>query len=148
MKNELHKLLEELEIEDRVILLSIKPEYSKLIFKGEKTIELRRRFPDLEGGYVLVYESSPTKEITGLFKVKKTYMKDIKDLEEFSEKARVTKTFINEYFKGKEKGVAIEIEKVFEFEEKISLEKLRVEGHFHPPQNFRYLEVEKFACLA
>lgn len=136
-------LLHALDKEEKVILLSIKPEYSKLIFSGEKTIELRRAFPKLCSRYVLIYESCPTKKITGLLKIKKVHIKSIKKLLELSTKAKVTKTFINEYFKGKEIGAAVEIERVFELKEKIPLERLG----FPPPQNFRYLRKEEIACL-
>jgi predicted transcriptional regulator len=147
MSAELSEFLKQLEIEDKVLLLSIKPEYSKLIFRGEKTIELRKRFPRFPCKYVLVYESSPNKEITGLFKIKKYHIKNVRDLMELSEKARVTKTFINEYFKGREKGVAIEIEKVFELERKIPLHYLRKEINFTPPQDFKYLRKEEITQL-
>ncbi len=147
MRLDLPNFLQELDIEDKVILLSIKPEYSKLIFRGEKTIELRKKFPRFSGRYILVYETHPTKKITGLLKIKKYHVKSVKELMRFSEKAKVTKTFINEYFKGHDKGIAIEIEKVFELEEKISLERLRNEINFSPPQNFRYIEKEEIAGL-
>jgi len=143
MKGSIDFILRELKKDDKIILLSIKPEYSKLILRGEKTIELRKAFPKFCTGYVLIYESRPTKKITCFLKIKKTHIRSIKELIKFSKKAKVTRTFINEYFRGKDRGIAIEIERVFELEEKIPLERLKIT----PPQNFRYIRTGEIACL-
>lgn len=143
----LSEFLEKLDVNEKVILLSIKPRYSRMIFSGEKTVELRKRFPRLPSKFVLVYETSPTKRIIGYFEVKKSHLKTIKSLEKYYRQAMVDKTFINEYFKGKDKGVAIEIKKVFEFEKKISLTQLKNELKIYPPQDFMYLGKEEIAAL-
>ncbi|HEY9294972.1 MAG TPA: hypothetical protein VIQ31_01115, partial [Phormidium sp.] len=54
-----------------ILLLSIKPEYAKKIFKDQtKKVELRRvRTRLTEGDIVLVYVSSPEKVFVGSFEV-------------------------------------------------------------------------------
>ena len=49
------------------ILLSIKPEYAKLIYEGKKTIEYRKDFPKfvLWGSKIFLYETAPIKRVTG-----------------------------------------------------------------------------------
>lgn len=49
------------------ILLSIKPEYAKLIYEGKKTIEYRKDFPKyvLWGSKIFLYETAPVKRVTG-----------------------------------------------------------------------------------
>lgn len=138
MVNRFIKILRDMSINEFLIMLSIKPEYSKKIFSMEKTIELRKRLPKYLSKYVLVYESSPTKKIVGVFEIKRVIIKSINGLRQYSKKAKVTRTFISSYYKGKNKGIAFEIRKVFEFEQKIPLEILR-SNNLNPPQDFRYV---------
>jgi predicted transcriptional regulator len=53
----------------RPILLSVHPEYARLIFRGTKRAELRRTRPQEGLGLVLVYETAPVSKITGWFTV-------------------------------------------------------------------------------
>ena len=146
MVNEFMKLLRKMPINDFIIMLSIKPEYSNKIFSMEKTIELRKRLPKFVSKYVLVYESSPTKKIVGVFEIKRTIIKSINELKKYSKRAKVSKTFISNYYKGKNKGIAFEIRKVFEFEQKITLEILR-SVNLNPPQDFRYINKEQMTSI-
>lgn len=50
----------------RYILLSIKPQYAKLIYGGSKRYEFRRRLPKQMDLPILIYESSPVQRITGI----------------------------------------------------------------------------------
>ena len=49
------------------ILLSIKPEYAKLIYEGKKTIEWRKDFPKFVNwrSKIFLYETAPVKRVTG-----------------------------------------------------------------------------------
>ena len=50
------------------IILSIHPKWAKLIYEGKKTIEWRKGFPkNNEIDKVFLYETAPTKRITGFF---------------------------------------------------------------------------------
>lgn len=140
-------ILRELENEDKIVLLSIKPEYSKLIFHGEKTVELRKTFPTRYRKYAFVYESHPVKKIAGILKIREIRIKDVKELMRLTGKAKVTNTFIREYFSNRRAGIAIEIGERFEFEKKIPLRNLREEMNFVPPQNFRYLKKDEIFLL-
>lgn len=54
------------------ILLSIKPEWAKKIYSGEKTIEFRKNFPlkyNLCDDYIFLYETKPVCKVTGIIKV-------------------------------------------------------------------------------
>lgn len=51
-------------------LMSIKPRYAAMILNGTKTVELRRKVPRLAiGSTVLVYASSPVRQIVGTFAI-------------------------------------------------------------------------------
>ena len=51
---------------ERLLFLSLKPRFAEAIVSGEKTIELRRRPPQIDTPTeALIYASSPTKELIG-----------------------------------------------------------------------------------
>ena len=76
------------------LLLSIKPFFSRLILREKKKIELRKRMPKKEVMYAFIYETAPTQEVTGFFKIRKIHQKSVNDLLEFCHKAHVTPEFI------------------------------------------------------
>ena len=147
MKGSTDLILQELGNENKVILLSIKPRYSELIFRGEKTIELRKVFPAHYVGYVLVYESRPAKKITGILKIEEIHVKNVRELMKLADEAKVTRTFIRKYFSKKSTGFVIEIGEKFEFTKKIPLRELKEKIDFVPPQNFRYIEKDEISWL-
>jgi len=124
---------------EKFLLLAIKPRFSRLIFEEKKTIELRKRMPKITVKHAIIYETSPSKKITGIFKIKKMYKKSTKKLLKLSRKAQVSRKFMKKYYEGHENGTAIEVEEVFELDNHISIEKLR-EHNITIPQDYRYLE--------
>ncbi len=56
---------------EKVLVVSIKPEYANKIFSGEKTIELRKCVPNVQSGdTILIYVTAPVKAFKGIGKVK------------------------------------------------------------------------------
>ena len=54
------------------IVLSIKPEWAKKIYSGEKTIEFRHDIPrdfDMNTDYIFLYETTPVRAVTGVMKI-------------------------------------------------------------------------------
>jgi len=137
---ELPSLFEVEEIE-QILLFSIKPEFSELILSGKKTVELRKQVPKKKSRYAIIYESSPSKGITGLFVIKNIHVKPIKEISGLLSKACVSSQFLGEYYEGYNKGVVIVIEEAFRFERKLSLYELRDLMDFAPPQDFCYFDV-------
>ncbi len=118
------------------ILLSIKPDFAKKIFKEEKKFEYRKSIP--KGiKEVVVYASSPIKKIIGSFTVKKvlenTPQKIWKNTQQF---AGISKAFFDKYYRGKEIALAIEIDKIKKFSIKKELSEYQITT---PPQSFCYL---------
>jgi predicted transcriptional regulator len=55
---------------NKALLLSVRAEFAQKIFAGEKTIELRRRRPQVEfGDYIVIYVPSPKRCIMGVASV-------------------------------------------------------------------------------
>lgn len=63
------------------LIVSIKPEYADKIIKGEKTVEIRRRFSDKwEGANILIYSSNPVQGIIGEAKISKIVKRNPNDI--------------------------------------------------------------------
>ncbi|MCP5061832.1 MAG: ASCH domain-containing protein [Ignavibacteriae bacterium] len=133
------------------ILLSIKPIYAHKIFNGEKTIELRRKRPKnlRKGDLVVVYVSSPQKNIFGIFTVKKIIEDSPNKLwQKIIKKACVTKNEFDEYFGSLGTGYGIVIDNYCSFPKPISLEEIKsLDASFNIPQSYRYLKESDFNLM-
>ena len=133
------------------ILLSIKPIYAHKIFNGEKTIELRRKRPKnlKKGDLVLVYVSSPQKNIYGIFTVKKIIEDPPNKLwRKVIRKACITKNEFDEYFGSLETGYGIVIDNYCGFPKPISLKEIKnLDASFNIPQSYRYLKESDYKLI-
>lgn len=128
-------------MEAKNIIISIKPEFALRIIEGEKTIELRRRFPinEVKGGIAIIYASSPIQKIIGyvvISEVEKLPISLIWDA--YSKQACVTKRFFNKYFKGLEEGFAIKLSKPVKLTRPFDIKQLEAIYKFAAPQSYRY----------
>jgi predicted transcriptional regulator len=124
------------------LLLSIRPKYADMIFAGTKTVELRRVRPTIQAGdLVLVYVSSPTKEMQGAFRVGKTVSGTPSAIwKKFGNQTGVTREEFDTYFTGKDQAHALLIEDAWTLPKPVRLACLRKEKQgFRPPQSFHYI---------
>lgn len=133
----------------KILLLSIKPKYSKAIFSGEKIVELRKQRMKIQPGDIaLVYESSPTMSIVGCFTIGGIIFDSIDSLWEKTKRmAVIDHTEFYKYYTTKEFGYGIEILHAIKFRECIRLQQLRQKLKIQPPQSFRYLDSKLVARL-
>ncbi len=133
------------------ILLSIKPVYAHKIFTGKKTVELRKKLPkDMQkGDLVIVYISSPQKNIYGAFTVKKIIVLPINKLwNKVYKKAGINKNDFFEYFYLQEYGYGIVIDNYWRFPEPIKLQELKYhDDTFNIPQSYRYLKDSDYELI-
>jgi predicted transcriptional regulator len=124
----------------REIVLSIRPPYVNLILGGQKTVELRRRFPSVEPGTVIyIYSSSPIRELVGFTRVDKIQRLRLNTLwSAVRKKAQIDNATFNSYFSGCSEGVAVFLRDTTEFDKRISLAELRKRYDFVPPQSYSY----------
>ena len=121
------------------VLLSIKPEYAEKIFSGQKKFEFRKtEFKNRLVHTVVVYATMPIGRIIGEFKIKDIH----KDLpKEIWRKTRkhsgIDEMFFNEYFRGKDFAIAIEVDAPRLYDRPIN-PKVEYEN-FTAPQSFMYL---------
>lgn len=128
--------------DEKYILLSIQPYFANKIFEGTKTVELRRSVPKYhKNQIVILYVSNPVKAIVGGFQFSHVFEGELDILwNNVKDIAGVTyEQFIN-YYSGANNGYGIFINKVWKYENPLTLKELRNSlTNFTPPQNFRYL---------
>ena len=130
---------------DNILLLSIKPRYTELIFAGSKRTELRRIKPRVGcGDIIVVYETSPTMALVGYAIVESLYTGSPESVwGKVKQSSGIEKQEFNNYYEGAEQAYGINISKAIKFNASVPLLKLKslVTG-FHPPQSYMYLSAE------
>lgn len=130
------------DVDGKYVLLSIQPYFANKIFDGTKKVELRRSIPKFhKDRIVILYVSTPVKAIVGGFQfshvIEETPIKlwyKVKDI------AGVTYEQFHNYYSGVNNGYGIFINKIWKYNEPLTLNELRDSlSDFSPPQNFRYL---------
>ena len=120
-------------------ILSIKPQYTDLIFRGLKTFEYRRAIFKQQIHTVVVYASAPTSLIIGEFRVEDILHMDLDDLWRRTQaQGGVSEAVFYDYFAGKDQGYAIQIGKVQFSHSPRTIQ--HVYG-VRPPQSFMYVPV-------
>lgn len=125
------------------LLLSIRPEFATKIFHGTKRVELRRVRPRLKKGHgVLVYVSSPAKELQGAFEVQEVVEGSPQQLwRQVGSQSGVTRAEFDAYFEGATTAYGIRIRRVWELDRPQSLTSLRRRlPKFAPPQSYQYID--------
>ena len=122
------------------VLLSIKPEYAKKIFRGEKKYEYRRSVFKKEGiDTIIVYVTKPVGKVIGEFEINNIMEGNPKEIwEETKHYAGIKKKDYLEYFKEREKGFAIGIKNVEVYDTPLNLIDLTPPVKA-APQSFMYL---------
>lgn len=121
----------------------IKPIYTERIMSGEKKYELRKRLPNNEIDYILIYSTTPVGKVVGYAQVKAVYKKSVHDIWDMvSPLAGISEEDYMDYFNGKENACAIELENVWKFKKPFSVKEIN--ENFTVPQSFCYVKEEDF----
>ncbi|WP_223627105.1 ASCH domain-containing protein [Microbacterium sp. EST19A] len=134
----------------RALFLSIKPRYARAILEGRKTIEVRRKFPDLPAGTTIVlYSSSPERAIVGTVRLKQaSKLPPDRVWELHSDAIDIPEDALGEYLQGTDASTLLEVERPRAWERPVSLASLRDLLGFGPPQSFRYLDSLQVELIA
>lgn len=125
----------------RDVVLSIRPEYSRKIIEGKKTVELRRRFPlsAPRGTQAYIYSTSPVRAMVGRAEIIDVVKLPILTIwKHFSSQALITKTDFSTYFEGLDYGFALMFANASPLPRQLDLSELRERFGFEPPQSFLY----------
>lgn len=132
------------------MLLSLSPEYATLIANGTKTVELRRRFPEVAAGTeIWIYTTLPVGAITGRVSVSSVHRGPPAELwRQFGSTTGVARVTFDQYFAGCDEGVAVAIAN-HQSVGPIPLYMLReLLPGFVVPQSYRYLNARDQSLLA
>lgn len=120
------------------VLLSIKPQFVDKIFDGSKKFEYRKTiFKRQNVTSVIIYCSSPVKQVVGEFKIKKI-LSDKKDVlwGKTEKGSGISKDFFDSYFANKQIATAIEIGEISRYKTPKKLVDYNVK---QAPQSFCYI---------
>lgn len=125
----------------RDVVLSVKPFYSEKIVHGEKTVELRRRFPVSapRGTVAYIYSTSPVRAMIGSAEIQDVVKLPVTSIwKKFGKMAHINREDFDDYFSGLTDGFAIRFSNARAFLRPIDLSELRERFEFEPPQSFLY----------
>jgi predicted transcriptional regulator len=127
---------------DRVALLSIRPEFARAIFAGQKTVEFRRsRLPN-DITTVVVYATQPIGLVLGWFTIAGISESTPEGLwRRFRLSGAIGRRAYFDYFDGAVRAFGIEIEEATPLKRPVSLDEL-LPG-LRPPQSFQYLATDE-----
>jgi predicted transcriptional regulator len=158
MKAKLNKLIPSIMMNgyylDRRILMSIKPKYTEKILKGEKTIEIRKKFnPDYVGRRVMLYSSSPCCAVSGEATISQVVSDHpINIWSKFNNRIGCTESEFFDYTSSYPKINAVGLKDVEIYENPLSLSSLcnYADSELRPPQSYMQIARESkwFEALA
>lgn len=120
------------------ILLSIKPEYAKVILEGKKKYEFRKNRPQKKVDHIIFYASSPQKQVVGEATIDDILEGTPKEIWEIAKTAAgITRKFYFSYYTGKETAVAYKLRNVILYDTPKELSDF---GISKAPQSFIYLD--------
>lgn len=127
------------------IMISVHPEYGDKILSGEKTAELRRRFPDVdEGTKVWLYITKPRAAVEAVAIVGTIDRDAPRHLwGKHKDVLGITSQEYAHYLDGTDEAVVVCLNAVRVLRKSVSLTQLReMETRFHPPQYYRQIPSE------
>jgi predicted transcriptional regulator len=135
----------------RDVLVSIRPFYASRILDGQKTVELRRRFPEfsVKGVTAFIYSSRPVSAIIGCARIKHVLKLPVSQIwKEHGAAACISKDEFDAYFFGLRYGFAIFFESVQPLKQQLKAIDLAAQFGIVPPQSYRYVTGEWVALLS
>lgn len=136
-------------VELRQALISIHPDHAAAILSGKKTVELRRRVPDLPPGSKLwIYATRPRGAVVAMATVEQVVRgTPVQIWRAHGIEANVTRSDFDVYFAGCTSAAAIVLRECSKVSD-VSLESLRgLRERFHPPQVITWLAPNESAFL-
>lgn len=135
----------------RDVFVSIRPIYASKILGGQKTVELRRKFPEIggTGAMVLIYSSSPVSAVVGVARIRHVLKLPVAEIwKEHGVAACISKNEFDAYFADLKHGFAILLEGVKSLRTQLKAVDLEQKFGIVPPQSYRYLTEGDIALLS
>lgn len=136
----------------RVLLLSVRPRFARALLDGTKTVEVRRRFPDVPAGTpVVLYSSSPERALLGTMRVRALVRIEAEDIwRTYKDEISIQWDELSAYLNGASMSSVLELESPVTWRHAVPLDSMRRTLGLEPPQSFRYLtarQLSKFEAI-
>lgn len=134
----------------REIVLSIHPRYSSMILAGEKTVELRRRFPvsGIRGSMAYIYSTSPVQALVGRVEIVDVIRLPVSTIWHiYGRDACIKQEDFESYFANTQVGSVLKLRNPAPFSQPLELAELRQRFGFEPPQSFVYAKADLIGAL-
>ncbi|MGN6570771.1 MAG: ASCH domain-containing protein [Pseudolabrys sp.] len=121
------------------VLISVRPKYARQIFEGEKTVELRKRRPNIaRGAKVWIYTTSPVAALQGYACLVRVISDKPSSIwANLGREAAISKSEFDAYFSGCDVAHALVLSGIRVLDHPLPLENIkRLVRGFHPPQFF------------
>ncbi len=124
------------------IMFSVAPQYAQAILAGVKSVELRRRAPRLQSGTrAWLYSTLPVGEVVAMLTIDRVVEAPLTELwRQYGLRTAIARPAFDAYFAGLDRGAALIIRDVQALKEPVSLQALREDGAFQPPQFYRRMK--------
>lgn len=124
------------------VILSIRPNFCKMIFSGKKVYEYRKRvFTRSDVDKVYIYATKPICRIVGYFTIDTVIEDNPTEIWDKTHKGSgITKEYFDAYFNGCDMAHAIVIGEVVKLDTPIDPKK--VIRNFTAPQNYMYVDFD------
>jgi predicted transcriptional regulator len=129
----------------RDVLVSVRPPFAEKILTGEKTVELRRRFPrnGTIGAIALIYSSSPVRAIVAVARIKDVMKLPVSQIwKDHGAAACISKREFDSYFAGLKIGFVILLDSLRPLPNQLKAAELIAQFGIVPPQSYRYVTDE------
>lgn len=125
----------------RALLLSVRPRFAWALLSGHKTVEIRRRFPNVAAGMtVVIYSSSPEKAAIGTMRVRSFARSNASAIwRDHSTRIGIDESELTDYLNGASGPSVLELDEPKPWVCPVPLEELRRGLQLEPAQSFRYL---------
>lgn len=129
-----------------IALYPIKPIYTDKILSGDKKYELRKRLPDVETKYILIYSTSPVGKVVGYAQIRAFHRRSVSGLWQLvSGLSGIDEKSYMEYFNNSDEACAIEFDCVYKFARPFSVKEIR--STMSVPQSFCYVSQQDFSRI-
>ena len=119
------------------ILISINPEHVENILNGSKKYEYRKVSCRSDVDRLIIYSTYPIVKVVAEVEITRILEDEPEVIwKKTKDYAGISKRFFDNYYKGRSKAVAFEIDKITIFQDSKSLEDYGVKS---PPQSFVYV---------
>ncbi|BCK40560.1 TPA: ASCH domain-containing protein [Streptococcus pyogenes] len=117
-------------------IISINPKFVEQIMAGKKHFEYRKSFLEEIPEKCYIYSTKPVGKVVGFFTIKQVLTDNPEKIWELThKKSGITKDFFDEYYSGKDKAVAIQIDRLFRFKKPKNYEDIDPTGKI--PQSYK-----------